>query len=192
MVKRRPKQTVLDIETKFVMAYLRHPNATEAALAAGIKKESAAGQGRWLLHKPRIAKQIKDALAKNMEEANVDVQRLLREVERLALVDVGKAFDDNQRLLPMSEMPESVRRCIASIDVETLWEGRGRDREAVGTLTKVRFWDKTASINLLGKYLRMWAEAATGKANDPVHTVSNLDFSWADKATLQKLAEGGT
>jgi|GEM_PF-4330235 len=95
---------------------------------------------------------------------------VLRELERLALVDIAKAFDSAGRLLPLKEIPEDVRRCIAAIDVETvdadqaigMPERMARQRLGalddgaerpllVAKITKVKFWDKVRGLELLAK-----------------------------------------
>jgi hypothetical protein len=83
---------------------------------------------------------------------------VLRELLRFALLDVGQAFGADGRLLPLQDMPEDVRRAIAGVEVEELFEGRGEDRKQVGWVRKVKFWDKPRGLELLGKHLGMFAD----------------------------------
>lgn len=195
--KRAPKLLFKDIDRLFILSYLSNLNKSQAARDVTKRKltDKAAGDlGVRLYNKPQVKGYIESILQKAEESTIVTASRVLKEIERLALVDVGQAFSSNGQLKELASMDENVRRAIASVEVETLWEGRGESREAIGTLHKVRFWDKPKGLEMLSKYLRLWVDAASGaasgRANDPVHTVQKVDLSWADEKTLRRLAEG--
>lgn len=84
--------------------------------------------------------------------------RILLELGRIALADIGQAFDAEGRLLPLHEMPEDVRRAIAAIEVEEIFTGRGEDRVFVGVLRKVKFWNKDKALQTIATHLGMLVE----------------------------------
>lgn len=99
------------------------------------------------------------------------IQRVLEELETVALTDIREAFDEVGRLKPVHEMPAAVARAISSIEVEEMFEGHGAEREQVGQVKKLKLWDKMRANELLGKKLKMFIDrlevAVTGSlAND--------------------------
>ena len=110
-----------------------------------------------LLARVNIRQAIDQAQAKRAERVEVDADFVLRELVRLAGSDVSKAFDEHGQLLPLHQIPEDVRRAISSVETDTRREGHGEDAEIV-TVRKIRFWDKTKGLELLGKHLKLFTE----------------------------------
>jgi hypothetical protein len=54
--------------------------------------------------------------------------------------------------------PPEIRKCIKSIKVFEEFDGVGRDREKIGEVVEVTFWDKVKSNELLGKHLGIWKD----------------------------------
>lgn len=147
----------------FVAEYLVDLNATQAAIRAGYAATTAEHQGARLLGNVGVAKAIREAMDRRAARLEIKQDDVLREILRLAMVDVTDAFDDSGKLRPLKQMPPDLRRAIASIEVESLSiEGRtlddGADAPAVGTVTKLRFWDKPKSLELLGKHLKLFTD----------------------------------
>lgn len=185
---RKPRQCTSK-ERFFIYAWLRLGNATKAAIESGSPVRNAANCGCEMLKRPHVKQLIAELTKAADRQAVLDAARVLKEIERIALMDPADAFDkDGHSLLNIHDIPEDARRCISGIDVEELWEGRGQDREQVGVVKKVRFWSKPDSLNMLAKYLRMWVEAQQpgGRGTGG----PQIDLAWADEVTLRKLAEG--
>lgn len=81
---------------------------------------------------------------------------LLREAKLIARADIRDAYDEHGRLLPMKDMPEHLARAIASVEVDELFEGVGKDREQVGVTKKVKFWNKDKMVETLGKQVGLF------------------------------------
>lgn len=150
----------------FCREYLVDFNATQAAIRAGYSHKTAQPQSSRLLSNAIVSVKLSELTEKRMAEADVSVTRVLLEFRRIAMVDVGEAYDDLGNFKPLKDIPEDVRRCIAGIESEELWEGRGEDRKQVGVLKKVKFWDKKGSLDSLGKYLKMFVEKVELSADD--------------------------
>jgi hypothetical protein len=98
--------------------------------------------------------------ARKDEQAAGDTEDLAKELERIAMVDIGKAFGPAGGLLPLAEMPEDVRRAISSVEIE----GSTRSH---GELTKVKFWDKVRGLELVTKLrARLMTREVALKARD--------------------------
>lgn len=146
-------------QAAFVREYLVDLNATQAAIRAGYSAKTAHAQGPRLLENVEVAAAIDEALKRRAERVEVKQDDVLRELMRLALVDIGEAFDDAGRLKPLKDIPPDVRRAIAGIEVfeETASDGEG-GRCTVGQVRKVKFWDKTRGLELLGKHLKLFTD----------------------------------
>lgn len=147
----------------FAAEYLKDRNATKAAVRAGYSTRSAHVNGPRLLDDAEVQDFIAKKTAKIVEraeqESGTTVARVLKEVERIAYVDVEKMFDDNGALLPISQIPEDLRRAIAGFEViETFeWEGEGPNRRRVfsGYLKKVKLVSKDSMLTLSARHLGM-------------------------------------
>lgn len=150
MAKLPPRQAA------FVREYLVDLNGTQAAIRAGFSKRGASVTAARLLAKPKISEAISEARQRREQRIEIRAEDVLLELKRLATVDLGQAFDVNGRLLPIREMPEDVRRAIASVDVFEEWGPDGGAQ--LGELRRVKFWDKTKALESLGKHLRLFTE----------------------------------
>jgi phage terminase small subunit len=142
-------------QARFVEEYLADLNATAAAARAGFSVRTAKTIGYGLLRKPQVAAAVQAAIRERSQRTGITADVVLGELLRIARTDLGGAFDEQGRLLPVREMPEDIRRAIAGLDVEELFEGRGADRAHVGFVRKVRFWDKPKALELLAKHLNL-------------------------------------
>jgi hypothetical protein len=86
------------------------------------------------------------------------VRRLLLELEQVALVDIGQAYNEDGTLKELKDMPEAVRRVISTVETQEITKGRGSKKKKVGELVKVKFVDKLKGIELAGKHLRMFVD----------------------------------
>lgn len=145
-------------QNRFVAEYLVDLNATQAAIRAGYSPKTAEKIGSENLRKPEVAKAVEEAKARRAERVEVSQDEVLRELLRIARTDIGEAFDVNGNLRPLHDIPVDVRRAISSVEVDELWEGRGEDRDQVGVTRKLKFWDKTKALELLGKHLALFVE----------------------------------
>lgn len=141
-------------QSRFVAEYLKDLSAKGAAIRAGYSEKSAEVAGSRLLSNVKVAAAISEALQRRAERVEVKADDILRELLRLALTDIGKAYDVNGELLPLHQMPEETRRAIAGIERSSHTDQEGNTRETV----KVKFWDKTRGLELLGKHLKLFTE----------------------------------
>lgn len=145
-------------QARFVEEYLVDLNGKQAAIRAGYAPKSAEVQASQLLRKPKVKAAVDAAIAARSQRALVTVDEVLREMKRLALADVGDAFDAKGRLKPLAEMSADVRRSISGLEVEQLFDGSGKDKYHQGDLVKVKFWDKKGALDSLAKHLGMFIE----------------------------------
>lgn len=158
-------------QKRFVGEYLVDLNGTQAAIRAGYSVKGASVQASLLLANPKVAELISEATRLRAEKVGVKAEDVLRELLRIGLADIGKAFNSEGGLLPFHEMPEDVRRSISGVDVDELWGSDGDSRIQIGTTKKVRFWDKTRGLEMLGKHLKLFTDKLdlAGGVNLDIH-----------------------
>ena len=156
---------------QFAREYAVDLNGKQAAIRAGYSPKTAESQASRLLRNVKVRAAIDAALAKAAERVEVKTDDILRELKRLAFVDLGGAYDDLGNLLPIKEIPEDVRRAIVGVKVFEEFEGTGRDRVKTGDVREVKLADKIRALELLGRYLKMWSEnrlEITGRDGQPI------------------------
>ena len=86
------------------------------------------------------------------------IDEVIRELKRIGNVDISKAYNNKGTLLPITEMPEEVRRCISGIETAEIYEGVGDSREIIGHTKKLRVFDKLKALEMIGKKFAMWID----------------------------------
>lgn len=142
-------------EERFCQEYVTDLNGTQAATRAGYSERSAAVTASRLLIKANVVQKIQVLMDERSKRTAINADTILRELLRLATVDVTEAFDDMGQLKPISEIPEDVRRAIAGLEVHELFDGQGDQKSVIGLAKKVKFWDKPKALELLAKHLKL-------------------------------------
>lgn len=134
-------------QERFCREYIIDLNATQAAIRAGYSARTAQEQSARLLSKAIISEFIRKLQEKKNHSLNITAERVTRELARIAFSDVGSLFEEDGSLKPLSAIPPSARRAIASLEVEeSLHRGKVR---------KVKLWNKTEALQALVKHLRI-------------------------------------
>ncbi len=143
---------------QFVIEYLIDLNATQAAIRAGYAVSGARQQGGRLLTNVDIQRAVAEGQEAAARRANVNADRVLTELARLAFADIA----DYEGLLradvvDLQALPPGVSRAISELIVETYVEGRGDDVQAVKRV-KVKLHPKQAALDSLAKYLKLYGD----------------------------------
>ena len=89
-------------------------------------------------------------LNKKLEsKAIVTKERLINELEAIALVDIRTFYDDNGSLKPIKDLSDAAGAAITGIEIEEIFEGRGEDRIHVGNTVKIKTNSKIAAIDTI-------------------------------------------
>lgn len=121
--------------------------------------------------------------------STIDTERVLNELAVIAFSDIGDIFDfttegPDLKLKSPKDIPERVRRAIASIKVKRFVEGKRDEARTVETV-EFKFWSKDVALDKLGRYLHMWTNEGGGDVRKPT--------GWAETDLAKHLAakEGG-
>lgn len=85
-------------------------------------------------------------------------EAVLLEFRLIGMSDIRKLYDEDGKLLPVSEWPEEVAKFVSSIEQVEEFEGKGRDKEQIGWVKKVKLWNKEKALEMIGKNLSMFTE----------------------------------
>lgn len=176
-------------QRRFVEEYLSDLNATQAAIRAGYSAKTAGAMGFALLKKLEIANAIQEAMQKRSEKTGITAERVLAELARLSFADIRKIFTEDGQLRPVHELPEEVAASISSVEVVTSRVPGGEPTEVEYT-SKIKFWDKRGSLELLGKHLKLFTDKTevTGPGGGPIEHRTTVVDEKAVKAAVSKLA----
>ena len=141
----------------FARQYLIDLNATQAAIRAGYSRKYASETGRKILKRQDIATMIRKDMEKRAKRLEITADMLLQEIAKLAFSDVRRIFDDQGRLLPVSQLPPDVAASVSSVKVVTSSIPRTDPVEVVHT-SEIKFWDKKGALELLGKHLKLFTD----------------------------------
>lgn len=162
----------------FAREYLKDLNGKQAAIRAGYSEKTAAEQATRLLNNAHVAAFVQDRMDKRAEITGINANDVLREIAKLAFVDPRNLFDENGRLKPVTQLPDNIAASVASVEVVTS-RIPGSDPVEVEYTSKIKFWDKRASLELLGKHLKLFTDKVehTGKDGAPINIVISKDDS---------------
>ncbi len=120
-------------------------NATRAYMSVypRASEKTAAVNGHRLLRNTNVAAEV-DRLSKLvLKRAQATADEVLRELTRLAMVDPAQLVGPDGTMLALRDMPEEIRRCIASIE-----------KDSDGNV-KIKFWDKNTALTNLAKHHKL-------------------------------------
>lgn len=145
--KLQPKQQA------FVDQYLVDLNGTQAYLRAGYKCSVAAARvnAAKLLANANIQAAVAERMKDRAERTEIDQDRVLLEIARLAFSDPRRIFDGT-RLKRMNEIDDSTAAAISSIKVVTRQAGEGE----VEHVAEIKFWPKTNALEMAGKHIGLF------------------------------------
>jgi len=137
----------------FVDQYLVDLNATQAYLRAGYRcsEETARRNGHKLLTNADIQEFVAKRMGDRAKRTEVDQDRVVLEIARLAFSDIRRLFDGN-RLKRMDEIDDATAAAISSVKVSTRQIGEGE----VEHVAEIKFWPKTTALEQAGKHIGLF------------------------------------
>lgn len=159
-------------QKRFCDEYLIDLNATQAAIRAGYKKETAYSQGQRLLKNVEVQKQIEENKKELCKRVEVTQERVIEELSYIAFAKAS----DYARVIEKDAMAEVEGKMIPVLDdegnpvkyrtVEPILtdELTEEQKRAIAVIKKgrdgfeIKPYDKTKALELLGKHLGMWTD----------------------------------
>lgn len=171
---------------KFAHFVAKGKSSEQAYISAGYSERGARQAAARLRQNVDIESRIEE-ISNNIatiaqENSGISEARVIEELAHAAFFDINSIMNDKGELLPVHQMPETARRAIAAIDVQTVNVGRGEDAEAI-TTKKIRFVDKKGTLELIGKTMKMFT--------DKVEHSGSIDLSNKSDDELRAIIAGG-
>lgn len=130
----------------------------EAALMAGYKPSNAKANAHKIAKLPGV-KAVSDYLiGAALKAAELNIAECYAELAKLVRADPASMFDEDGALLPPQRWAASMGAAIAEVQQIDLYAGSGDEREKIGVTNKVKFVDKTSTLNLAFKLLDAFPE----------------------------------
>jgi len=137
----------------FRLSYLRHHNATQAALDAGYSPRTAASQGSRMLRHV----EIKAALQAQLADYDVTAQRVTRELAYLGFANVQDFVHADGRVKAIHELTREQAAAVRKLKVTRRTE-TDDDEATVTDSTELELADKRPALELLGRTLHLFDE----------------------------------
>lgn len=153
--------TLTPKQQAFVNEYLIDLNATQAAIRAGYSEKTAYSIGQENLNKPEIQESIQAAMDKRAKRTEVTADRVIRELAKLAFSNVQDFVDGDGKLLKPGDISRDDAAAIQEITESVV----GGDDESVVVNRKYKLSDKKASLELLGKHLKLFTDKVEHSGN---------------------------
>lgn len=114
---------------------------------------------------------------------------IIKELFCYLRADVTNAFDDDGNMLPVKSWPRELQRMVAGIEFQELFEMQGtrgnKERVHIGTIHKVKFFDKPRTIELFMRNLKMLVDKHEIEARMSLADLVNDPADNANKANHQ-------
>jgi phage terminase small subunit len=147
----------------FARFYAADPlgNKAEAARKAGCTPKSAAVTANKWLKNANVQAEITLLRAKTEIKLDITAEKVLKELSRIAFLDIRKIFTEEGALRPIHELDDETAAAIAGLEHEKLFDyfGKGQAKH-IGTTSKLKLADKLRALELLGKWhkLKLFSE----------------------------------
>lgn len=138
-------------EARFVEEYLKDLNATQAAIRAGYSEKTAKSIGHELLTRPHVKTAIDAAKRERSARTGISQDRVLRELARIAFLDIRRAYDKNGQLFSPQDMPSDIARALSSIQTHHIQVG---NTVAEAVIQKVKFNPKIRALEILLEHVK--------------------------------------
>lgn len=84
-------------------------------------------------------------------------ERVLEEYKALSMLNLSSLYDENGALRPSAEWGK-LGACIAGVESMEVTEMVDGEKVPVGTVKKVKLYDKTKTLEAMGRYLKMFTD----------------------------------
>ncbi len=144
-VKLEPRQEL------FCREYMIDFNGTQAAIRAGYSEDSAAAIASQNLTKLNIKARVDQLMANMFEAVGITQAKIYRELARLALYDLRKAYTQEGALKSIQDIDDDTAAAMVGLDTDEIYEWIDSVKVNTGQTKKVKFADKLNALNQLIK-----------------------------------------
>ncbi len=121
--------------------------------------------------RPKGAKSLKNRArdagkTRALKLAEITAERVMLEIARVGVSDIGVLFDESSKLRPVKDLPPDARAAVASIKTlkTNVVSGDGQQEET----REVKLWDKLSALNLLAKHFGLVTDKVELSVAEPL------------------------
>lgn len=129
------------------------------------------------------AKVDKEEVEASAKRLNLTRERVLEEYAKIAFFDIRKILTVDGGLKPVSDMEDEEVGAVAGIES---YDEKSREGEVLGTVRKIKIWDKRAALDSICKVM---GYNAPDKADITTHNSNPIDYSKYTDAELRTIAD---
>ncbi|MDY0884682.1 terminase small subunit [Dongia soli] len=195
-----PMKPINDRQRAFVQEYLVDFSPRRAAIRAGYAPKRANASAYTLIRRPDVQALIAERQKEARLRAEITIDRIVAELAKIAFADPRDLFTADGRMKPIHEMDDASAASLSAWEVMVLAGTRsaaaktgaakagemGVPAETIGDLPlevrKIKRWDKTKALELLGRYL--------GLFKDKVELSASSDLAASIEAARRRAMEG--
>lgn len=167
-------------------------NGSQAAIAAGYSKRTAASTASRLLTKDNIKEKISKLVSERSKATAIDAEyvlRRLKEIDELDVIDIIK--DDMSGFKLLSEWPKIWRTSISSIDMKKMITSIGENEELETIIEKIKWPDKVKNLEMIGRHVSVKAWDKEESVINNIHNIMPVPVadsieSWEEAAKAQQ------
>lgn len=164
-----PSRPLTPKQQRFVEEYLKDLNATQACIRAGYSAKTAEQQGPRLLGVVGVSAAIAAGMRARSEQTGIDARWVLLRLASQAEADLADLYDEQGNLKHVRQWPEVWRKGLVA-GVESFMVPKGQDGEGkpiYAEVRKVKLMDRTKTLELIGKHVRVGAFREQVGLSDP-------------------------
>lgn len=126
------------------------------------KDESIWQRASKLAADVKVQSRVREMTSKAAFANEVTVERVLREIARLAFFDIRKLVDEEGKPRPLQELDDDTAAAIAGLEVARV----GNAEIGIGEVLKFKIADKNSALDKLAKHLQMFTEKIDVTSSD--------------------------
>lgn len=148
-----PKEQVF--VAKIVPRLMKNEFMTQSASAQEAGYAAPGPSGSSLMKRPHVLRAIDEKLTAELSAVDAETHALLEQLASISFFDPRKMFNEDGTAKQINELDEKTASAISGIEVESLFEGKGSDRERNGTLRKWKVADKLSAIRMFMEFKKL-------------------------------------
>lgn len=154
-----------DREHRFVLAYRKSLNATQAAIEAGLAPASARMHGCRMLKLPHVAAALAEHTKEDTAKAKLSAAMVLEAIRRPLIADPADLYDEKGNPKPLHELSAEARSLIAQIDTVAL-NINGADGKSDGRSHRYKLIDRARFVEMAAKHFKLLTDVHEHKGLD--------------------------
>lgn len=130
--------------------------------------KAAEANASRLLKTTRMQGYLQRKVANIQAETEISASEVLKECNRIAMADPIHAYNADGTFKRIQDIPIDLRRCIAGLETEEVFTGKGKKRQQTGRIVKLKYWSKDKQTEHLLRYKGLFEkdnEQQTGPLN---------------------------